>query len=228
MIRAAETDFLPWILGALVAATTALALIIHAAPNRPAGISAAPTPQPMAPVAVKAVPPGATPAGATSASGAGTPAATAPAGGTAAAAPATPLAAAIQPIVPIPRADLPPGQVYECNQRGQHIFSDSPCGERAAIRQLSEVNRMTAVAVTPDAPLRAPPRDYSAPEANYPPPAQEQPQSNDATVGGILLYPVPVLPYRYREHEHERHPQNMPWRPQNHPPARDLGSSGRN
>jgi hypothetical protein len=43
---------------------------------------------------------------------------------------------------PISRTSLPPGQVWQCLIGGQRIFSDSPCGEHASIRQLKELNVM--------------------------------------------------------------------------------------
>jgi hypothetical protein len=219
MSREAQTDFLPWILGALVAAIAALAFVIHAAPNR-TGLSAdaLPTKSPET-VPLRAlqvtVPAsaGATPAPA--------------------ALPVTPLAAPIPPtVVPVPSTDLPPGQVYECLQNGQRTFSDSPCGDRPAIRQLSEVNRMAAVAVAPDVPRArfAQPAPYPGTDTDYGPAGEQS--ASDATSGGLLLYPAPLVPYRYhRQHELDEHPRapphSAPQRPQSRVPAHDLGSSGR-
>jgi hypothetical protein len=44
------------------------------------------------------------------------------------------------------RPELPSGQVWECVLNGQRTFSDSPCGDRPAIRQLSELNLIDSVA----------------------------------------------------------------------------------
>lgn len=206
MTNGSDTDFLPWILGALVVAVAALALAIHAAPNsRPPAPASAQSGEPVQVQGSRLQ----TPAGQT-------PAATAP--GTPAVQ-VTPLAPAVAPTVaPVPHNDLPPGQVYECTRQGQRIFSDSPCGERAAIRQLSAVNRMAAVAVTPDAAVArsVPPPQYPVRDANYALPT-DPPQTNDSSPGAVLLYPLPVLPYRYHGRpERENRPVNPLRPPQNH------------
>jgi hypothetical protein len=53
---------------------------------------------------------------------------------------------AIQPTV---RVALPPGQVWECVLNGQRTFSDTRCGVRSSIRQLSQLNIMDATEVSP-------------------------------------------------------------------------------
>jgi hypothetical protein len=40
------------------------------------------------------------------------------------------------------RVELPSGYVWECRVNGQRTFSDAPCGARAVVRQLGQLNRM--------------------------------------------------------------------------------------
>jgi hypothetical protein len=61
-------------------------------------------------------------------------------------APAAQSVAAHTPAVTPP---LPEGQVWQCLAAGQRIFSDSPCGAGASIRQLNPVNRMASTRVPP-------------------------------------------------------------------------------
>jgi beta-lactamase regulating signal transducer with metallopeptidase domain len=42
------------------------------------------------------------------------------------------------------RAPLPRGQVWHCVIDGQHVFSDTPCGENASIRRVNDPNVMGA------------------------------------------------------------------------------------
>jgi hypothetical protein len=39
---------------------------------------------------------------------------------------------------------LPSGQVWECTTNGQRTFSDRPCGGKALVRQLNDINTMNA------------------------------------------------------------------------------------
>jgi beta-lactamase regulating signal transducer with metallopeptidase domain len=45
----------------------------------------------------------------------------------------------------VPRAQLAPGQVWQCVIDGQRVFSDGPCGKDASVRRLSDPNIMDAV-----------------------------------------------------------------------------------
>jgi len=77
-----------------------------------------------------------------------------------------------------PAADaLPPGQVWECSEKGQRVFSDKPCGAHASIRQLNAINTMapplTASSYLPS-PRMAPP--WRAADAQDAESAQQEPQ----------------------------------------------------
>jgi hypothetical protein len=93
---------------------------------------------------------------------------------------------------------LPPGQVWQCAVNGQKIFSDSPCGETASIRQLGQVNRMDP---TPVAPAGA----YQSSDAGYAPASAEQ-NSPDSANNVYMSEQVYVInePTR-REHTSRLH-----------------------
>jgi hypothetical protein len=76
------------------------------------------------------------------------------------------------------RPQLPPGQVWQCVIDGQRVFSDSPCGAHASIRQLGDLNVMDA---PPPAPSRAYPYPYP-PAYPYPPPYSPAPTWGSGTV----------------------------------------------
>ncbi|MGA9027767.1 MAG: hypothetical protein WB440_17075, partial [Steroidobacteraceae bacterium] len=104
---------------------------------------------------------------------------------------------------------LPTDQVWECESNGTRTFSDAPCGERAAIHEIREVNTMAATAVPrrPDNPAWLPP-----PDAGYAP-AADQEDTGQAANGVVVLYPAPLIrrgrpeaPANGRTHTRERSP----------------------
>jgi len=118
---------------------------------------------------------------------------------------ATPLGPVIMPtlVPPSARSELPPGQVWECVLNGQRTFSDSPCGDRPAIRQLSEVNTMAAVPAG-RAPRYLPPgMNDSGGGSGYAPDSYAPEDSEEAATdsgSGVSYYSVGVAPYRYGGH----------------------------
>ena len=87
---------------------------------------------------------------------------------------------------------LPPGQVYECLNNGQRVFSDKRCGPNASIRQLSTLNTMTAPASAPPS-VRPPPQYHYPPEAGYGPDSAAEDQAEDYSGGSepsVVYYGV--------------------------------------
>ncbi len=125
-----ERDYFPWLVGTLMAATTAIAIGIAAfdpSPRESAALAAASSPRPPTPLAPPlkfAAPeiPSAAPA--------------APSG-----------TAALQPPVPAPGP-----RIWECSTNGLRIFSDAPCGAGAVALDIREPNRMEAVPVIYESP----------------------------------------------------------------------------
>ena len=115
--------------------------------------------------------------------------------------PTTPTPLAVQPTS---RPALPPGQVWECVVNGQRTFSDVRCGDHAAIRQLSETNRMEA---TPVLPVWV----YPPPDAGYPraPAEQNTPESDNDVYASEQVYLINERIRREhsaRHHHHEHGP----------------------
>jgi hypothetical protein len=165
----AQTDLFPWILGAVVAVAIAVpaTIAIHRANNSPPASAAAAnsTPAYVQPPAL---------------------------------AQPTPPSPVAQPAVypePSPAAQPaaspgpPPAKIWQCTVNGQRIFSDSPCGPGASLRQLSEVNRMDPTP-EPRNPIYVypspPPAYFPAPADEYVPPPPPTPFY--ATQPGLLLF----------------------------------------
>jgi len=101
------------------------------------------------------------------------------------------------------RPTLPPGQVWQCVSAGQRVFSDTPCGEHASIRQLSELNLID---------LASPPAYGQGPL--YPPPPPSAAYAPD--LGGdayadqdLSAGPGVIVIHERGRHDHlPRHPHN--------------------
>jgi hypothetical protein len=78
-------------------------------------------------------------------------------------------------ISPAAHAQLPPGQVWQCDVDGVRVFSDSKCGVRASVRQLGEVNVMDSAPIAPS----LSPRPYSP--GYYPPPLVDEAAPDDSS-----------------------------------------------
>lgn len=109
-------------------------------------------------------------------------------------------------IQPTAHAGLPPGNVWECVLNGQRTFSDSPCGERPSIRQLSELNLMDSSALPPA--VLYPPGTAYAPA----PDDQTAPDSVDDTY--LNLPVISINERKWREHT-LRHVNHFPGRSRN-------------
>jgi hypothetical protein len=121
-----ERDYFPWLVGTLMAATTAIALGIAAFDPSPresaatvAAVSSPEAPTPLAAPVVKLAATEIRPP-----------------------APALSDDAPLQPPVPAPGT-----RVWECSFNGLRIFSDAPCGSGAVPHDIREPNRMEAVPV---------------------------------------------------------------------------------
>jgi len=187
-----DTDLLPWILGGTLA-LGALAATALSDPTSP----------PTAPFVAAA----STTQVATSATPAAPPA----------------VQVDLSPVVvsPSARAQLPPGQVWECNVGGRRVFSDTPCGAHATVRQLTELN----VIDSSTANARIAPRPYGSgpgPGAGYypqPEPAGDTPP-DDSDAGYPVYTGTPVIVARDRwRRDHLVHRDNLAHRG-NHPPPR--------
>jgi hypothetical protein len=182
-----ETDLLPWILGAALALTAAAATAVGL-PD--------PTAPPSAPVAAAASNKQAAP-------------------NTAAATP--PVHADLSPVAvsPAARAQLPPGQVWQCEVGGQRVFSDTQCGAHATVRQLSELN----VFDSSTAYAQRAPRPYGPGPGYYPQPetaSEAPPDDSDANYPVYTGTPVVVVhDHLHRDHlpHHGNHPQPRGARP---------------
>jgi hypothetical protein len=180
-----DTDLLPWILGG--------ALALGAVAATAVGLTD-PTAVPTAPVVAGASTKQAAPS--------------APA--------ATPGARVeLSPVVvsPTARAQLPPGQVWECDVGGQRVFSDTQCGAHATVRQLSELNVIDSSAGY----ARVPPRPYGPGPGYYPqaePASEAPPDDSDGNYPVYTGSPIVVV------HDHTRRDQ-VPHRA-NHPQPRSA------
>jgi hypothetical protein len=182
-----DTDLLPWILGG--------ALALGAVAATAGGLSD-PTTPPAAPVVAAASTQQALPS----------------------ATPATRPAAQVElsPVVvaPTARAQLPPGQVWECDVGGQRVFSDTQCGAHAAVRQLNELNVIdSSAAYAQRAPRPYSPGYYPQPGPGYgrePVPAGDTP-SDDSDANNQIYTgtPVVVVHDRWRR-DHLAHRGNHP------------------
>ena len=146
MWKDTDTDLVPWILGGILIAAGAIAILAAKAPPV--------TPPPQVVAASRPV-----------AAPTQTPRDQAPRDGM----PGP--AAAIHPAM---RPALPAGQVWQCVVNGQRTFFDSPCGAGASVRQLNPVNRMDAAPLRPVWSYPAPDPSYPPPDAVYAPPAAEE------------------------------------------------------
>jgi hypothetical protein len=185
---AEDIDLLPWILGG--------ALALGAVAATAVGLSD-PTSPPTAPVVAAAV----------------STKQVAPSETTAAPAAHVDLSPVV--VSPAARAQLPPGQVWECELGGQRVFSDTQCGAHATVRQLSELN----VIDSSTAYARVPPRPHGPSPGYYPQPevaGEAPPDDSDANYPVYSGTPVVVVhDRRRRDHPAHRgnHPQARPARP---------------
>jgi hypothetical protein len=112
----------------------------------------------------------------------------------------------------------PPGSVWECVVNGQRTFSDAPCGIKAMIRPLSEINRMDATPVYPAV-------SYQPRYPDYYPDDDAAPADPDATnsVNNVYIRRHGVSMDDQRRHEHPKPPHHP-----NPPHQHDHGSPKRN
>jgi len=180
------SDLAPWILGAMATAAIALAITLGSS-NR------------TAPKALRAP---------SSAIGKILPMASAPPD------PAPPLAETLaaattaqpQPDAPAMQSLTQPvvaaGQIWECMTNGQKTFSNNPCGEKSALRELGPVNTMDPT------PVFRHPRALQ-PESNYPddryPDAQDYADDSYQSQTGITYV---VHRRGERTHRPSSHPHN--------------------
>jgi hypothetical protein len=124
--------------------------------------------------------------------------------------PAPPAIPHFSPSASAPILPLPANQVWQCSGNGQTIFSDSPCGSNASVRQLSEVNRMNAAPVmSADASVEYP--EYS-PSWAYP---SDLPSQDTPAAGGSAIDQIIVIDERDRR-EHRPHTYQHEHRPSLH------------
>ncbi len=117
--------------------------------------------------------------------------------------------------------ELAPGQVWECLEHGQKVFSDSRCGPGAAVRQLREVNTMEATEVAPPSPYPLYRPGYGGAAYPSPSPAAPQmappPQDDEEDYGDAAgyFYPgQPFIPARNRpRREHRPHHDRLARQP---------------
>lgn len=186
-----ERDLLGWIIGGLSVAGVAVAITAVSIRNR-----AAPIVQPPRVIAAAAAP-------------APAPAVVAPT-----ADPKAPPAAAAQLAdQATAKADVQPGQIWECMTNGVKTFSNNPCGEKSALLEITPINTMNP---TPQVRYAggypAPPRyasAYNEPNAAY---AQDENADDEGSETGgnsyTLVQGVGFVPRRRQGHPH---------RPPNHP-----------
>ncbi len=223
MINGVDKDLLPWIVGgALIAAGMIAAAIQFTAPS--SGALIAPRNPPVVSAAAGSVSAHSLSNGPVRDANAGQPA-MAVGAQPAIAAPADLLAARATIAVHAPppnvsaadSPELPPGQVWECTEHGQKVFSDSRCGNGASVRQLGELNMMEATMASPPNPYPIYRPGYGG--AAYPsaPPLAPQmappPQDDEADSGAVADYFYPgqqFIPARDRprrehlpHHEHQ-------------------------
>jgi hypothetical protein len=110
---------------------------------------------------------------------------------------------------------LPPGQVWECTNNGQHVFSDKPCGAHASIRQLGALNTMPAPAIAPSLVRPSgrppPPSWYSPGDAYGQDYSDDQDADSAAVMGGpAAYYGVIRRPAHPRPPPHHAQPKAAP------------------
>jgi hypothetical protein len=196
-------DLLPWIFGGLSMATAAMAITLGStygnapghAPNNsqaPSPITAhtppeaeAPTAPVLAPASVPAPAPTAVPA-------------------------QTLVAAQIQTVAPPVE---PSSQIWECTINGQKTFSDNPCGDKSALREIGPINRMDPTPILPHARASVPESSY---QAEYSNPGEQVDSYPGDQQFGYNSYPVFIgNPFHerrrpdhgHRPHGHDRGPQ---------------------
>jgi len=149
--------------------------------------------------------PSATPASTVQASPTATSPSTAQAtpSGTSAARPAA--SADVSPVVvsTSARPQLPPGQVWECDNNGQRVFSDVQCGAHATVRQLTELNVIDSAVAYPRGAPR--PDGYAPGPGYYPQPVPSEAPPNDSDAGDPLYTQVIVVRDRLRREQQARH-----------------------
>lgn len=116
--------------------------------------------------------------------------------------PASPVAAPAPPPHPLitsrtMTAPLPPEHhVWECQQNGQEIFSDEPCGPVSGVRDIRTPNRMDRAPLRPDI-VPDPPTAYGEDSAtNY---ASDSEASQESPTCASLRAQVDVIQARLRQ-----------------------------
>ena len=201
-----DRDLLPWIFGGLSMATVAIAVTVGStngtAPKysqTPSHTAAQILPEPVATAALAPAPAQTLAAAQIQTPGPQMPASPAPAS-----------QGSAPPIEPN-------SQIWQCTINGQKTFSDSPCGGKPSLREISPINRMDPTPIFPHA--RTP-----APESSYQPEYSNQGQGyqgyqEDSNPGeqpyATNSYPVFIgIPVRepsrpdagHRPHSHDRGP----------------------
>jgi len=173
-----ETNFFPWILSGLLIATAAAAAGL--ALTRAGAPTSAKQDPPMKQISHQdavVAPPMLAPAQVSS--------------------PPNPAATAARP-------ELPSGEVWECVLNGQRTFSDSPCGDRPAIRRLSELNLIDSVASRPSPIYPYYPSGYAAATADQNAPDLSNDWYSTQEVVAIRDRPRREHPSRPNTHLHGR------------------------
>jgi hypothetical protein len=181
---AEDTDLLPWVLGGMLAlgAVAATAVGLHD-----------PTPG------------GRPPASNTASATSSAPAAPSTASTLHPAAPAD-----LSPVVVATNArpQLPPDQVWECDNNGQRVFSDVQCGTHATVRQLTELNVIDSTSAYGHGAPR--PYGYGPGPGYYPQPmpASEAPPDNGDS--GEPIYSQVIVVHDRARREQLAHHGNLP------------------
>jgi hypothetical protein len=170
------SDLLRWILGGLMLATVAVAIVVGST-NRIAPTNSQ-TLGPTTTQALTAIAPILTPA----------PALT----------PTVPVAQ----IQTVSALIVPGDQIWECTINGQKTFSDNPCGDNSSLHEIGPINRMDPTPILRQARSYEPESSYQ-PEYVYP---SEQENYNPRQEYTVNSYPVFVaMPFHERrkpEHAH--------------------------
>jgi hypothetical protein len=186
-----DRDLLPWVLGGVLFATIAIAIVVGSTGRIATANSHAVGQGTLRTSAATMVTPASAPAPTP------TPDASAP------------------PAAPAPRVqavNLPPaapaGQIWECRINGQRAFSSSPCGGESSVRQIGPINRMDSGPIFQQTRSYEPEPSYRPPDP-YPYPSEPQ----DANPGEFAdnSYPVfvgiPLQEHRRPDHAHRPHGQ---------------------
>jgi hypothetical protein len=178
-----DRDLLAWILGGLLIATGAVAIVVRStrstAPANSQAVSQAThsttvdtilTPAPAPALASMPAPN----------------------------APATPASHAQAVNLPPP---VPAGQIWECRINGQKAFSSSPCGGESSVRQIGPINRMDSTPILQQTRSYEPDSSYRAPY-----PYSSEPQDSNPGDYGDDSYPafigIPFQAHRKPDREH--------------------------